>query len=279
MSSLLIDDNPILVLPKLAEAIGLNEAIFVQQLHFWLNNKKTKERNGKKYVYNSYKMWKDQMPFWSESTIKRTVKSLEESELVVREYFSKGTLNRTSWYTLNYDKLKDVEISIYRKYQSPNSRTGQNDPLEKVKVTERTGQNDQNGEVKMTRTITEITNRDLNRDVVNKPNAFTVFEQSGFGMLSGTIIDNINHWIDDFKGKGSTDQEADELISLAIKKADENGVRKWNYAHKILLNWLNKGFTKPSDVEAHEKQREQSKEKKTEEVKPDLSWEEELDNL
>jgi DnaD/phage-associated family protein len=125
-----------------------------------------------------------------------------------------------------------------------------------------------------TRTTKQITNV-----VVNKRNAFTVFEQSGFGLLSGTIINNINIWIDDFKDKGSTEQEADELVSLALTKADENGVRRWNYAHAILKNWLNKGFTKPSDVEAHEKQREQSQEMKTEEGKPDLSWEEELDNL
>ena len=36
MSNLLIDDYPILVLPKLANEIGLNEAIVLQQMHYWL---------------------------------------------------------------------------------------------------------------------------------------------------------------------------------------------------------------------------------------------------
>lgn len=36
MSKLLIDDYPIQVLPKLAKEIGLNEAIFLQQVHYWL---------------------------------------------------------------------------------------------------------------------------------------------------------------------------------------------------------------------------------------------------
>ena len=33
--SLLIDDYPLIVLPALAEEIGLNEAIFLQQLNYW----------------------------------------------------------------------------------------------------------------------------------------------------------------------------------------------------------------------------------------------------
>lgn len=41
MSKLLIDDYPIQVLPKLAKVIGLNEAIILQQLHYWLNSKMT----------------------------------------------------------------------------------------------------------------------------------------------------------------------------------------------------------------------------------------------
>ena len=37
MSNLLIHEEPLLVLPGLASRIGLNEAIFLQQIHYWLN--------------------------------------------------------------------------------------------------------------------------------------------------------------------------------------------------------------------------------------------------
>ena len=36
MSRLLLEDEPLVVLPKLATVIGLNEAIILQQLHYWL---------------------------------------------------------------------------------------------------------------------------------------------------------------------------------------------------------------------------------------------------
>ena len=69
-SKLLIDDYPLQVLPKLAVAIGLNEAIFLQQVHYWLQKNTKHVRNGKIWCYNAYKDWKrDNFPFWSESTI------------------------------------------------------------------------------------------------------------------------------------------------------------------------------------------------------------------
>ena len=36
MSRLLIDEPPLQVLPSLAREIGLNEAIMLQQIHYWL---------------------------------------------------------------------------------------------------------------------------------------------------------------------------------------------------------------------------------------------------
>ena len=38
-SKLLIDEPPLQVLPSLALKIGLNEAIILQQVHYWLNPK------------------------------------------------------------------------------------------------------------------------------------------------------------------------------------------------------------------------------------------------
>ena len=53
LSNQLIDDYPILVLPKLAEKIGLNEAIILQQIHYWLKDSKHKYDN-KNWIYNSF---------------------------------------------------------------------------------------------------------------------------------------------------------------------------------------------------------------------------------
>jgi len=112
MSKLLIDDNPLQVLPKLAEAIGLNEAIVVQQLHYWLN-KSTNEYDGKKWVYNTYAEWKEtNFPFWSVQLIGNIFRSLEEIGLVISKQINKKEWNRRKWYTLNYKELTRIENQI-----------------------------------------------------------------------------------------------------------------------------------------------------------------------
>ena len=61
-SRLLITEPPLLVLPSLAIAIGLNEAIFLQQLHYWLQQA-GKERDGRRWIYNTYDEWHAPAPF------------------------------------------------------------------------------------------------------------------------------------------------------------------------------------------------------------------------
>ncbi len=66
ISKLLLDEPPLQVMPTLATLIGLNEAIVLQQVHYWL---KTKENDQQDYidshywVYNTYKQWQKQFPF------------------------------------------------------------------------------------------------------------------------------------------------------------------------------------------------------------------------
>ena len=36
-SPLLINEHPLMVLPSLATAVGLNQAIVLQQVHYWLD--------------------------------------------------------------------------------------------------------------------------------------------------------------------------------------------------------------------------------------------------
>lgn len=108
MSNLLIHEEPLLVLPGLASRIGLNEAIFIQQIHYWLNRSKHfyDERN---WVYNSVAEWVKQFPFWSENTIRRIVKNLEDEQLLVIGNYNRAKFDKTKWYSINYEKLRLLE--------------------------------------------------------------------------------------------------------------------------------------------------------------------------
>lgn len=82
MSKLIINEEPLLVLPSLAKSIGLNEAVFLQQIHYWLNrfNHFYDER---RWIYNRAAQWSKQFPFWSENTIKRVLKKLGNSNILL----------------------------------------------------------------------------------------------------------------------------------------------------------------------------------------------------
>ena len=113
MSKLLIDDYPLQVLPNLAIAIGLNEAIFIQQLHYWINGVSGKSRDGQRWIYNTYNDWQDNFPFWSNATIRRTIKNLEDGGYILStSKYNAMRIDRTKWYTVNYEKISEIEKTL-----------------------------------------------------------------------------------------------------------------------------------------------------------------------
>ena len=107
--SLLIQEPPLQVLPTLAHLIGLNEAIILQQVHYWIQ-RSNNVRDGHKWVYNSYQEWYKQMPLWkSETTMRTAFKNLEKMGLLITANYNKAKFDKTKWYRVNYEKLSLLE--------------------------------------------------------------------------------------------------------------------------------------------------------------------------
>lgn len=87
------------------------------------------------------------------------------------------------------------------------------------------------------------------------------YENNGFGTLSSKTIQDFNYWIDDFKKIGAGEQDAIDLIIHAMKLAVDNSVRKYSYINSILKNWEQKRLITVEQVEAMEKEREQTKQR------------------
>lgn len=112
MSKLLVNEYPLIVLPTLAAKIGLNEAIMLQQIHFWISLPKAIEKEGRKWHYDSYDNWLIQFPFWCVRTIKTISASLREDGLVIAKAFNAHKHDQTLWYTIDYEALKKIELTI-----------------------------------------------------------------------------------------------------------------------------------------------------------------------
>ena len=66
---LFFKSNVLVINPDLAKMIGLNEAIVLNQIYYWISVNKKQNRNfhdGKYWCYNSIREWQEEnFPFWS----------------------------------------------------------------------------------------------------------------------------------------------------------------------------------------------------------------------
>jgi hypothetical protein len=117
-SHLLINEQALQVLPSLALAVGLEEAIVIQQLHYWLNNSKNEGRideDGNKWVYNTYAQWQeDNFPFWSEDKIQRVFLSLEKQGVVISAQLDAKKRDMRKFYRIAYSQLCAMDDAILR---------------------------------------------------------------------------------------------------------------------------------------------------------------------
>lgn len=133
MSSLLLDDRPLQVLPKLAIRIGLNEAIVLQQLHWLLqgptNGRKIAEH---KWIFNTVDEWRAQyFQFWSNRTIKTIFANLSRMGLI-ETCQPEGRLSRRKYYRVNLDQVQRISDGakfVPSKGQQSSVGNGQNSSL------------------------------------------------------------------------------------------------------------------------------------------------------
>jgi len=149
-SKLLITEPPLLVMPSLAAKIGLNEAILLQQIHYWLSRSEHRHV-GRTWFYRTATEWAEELIFWSDSTIKRTLANLEAAGLISSAKLHRELLNdpytHTKWYAINYDQLEALTC-VNASGQNDQMANGQNDQIS-------TGQNDQMLQENTTETTTD----------------------------------------------------------------------------------------------------------------------------
>jgi len=239
MSRLLFNEKPMMVLPKLATRIGLNETIFLQQLYYWLKESKH-VHDGHQWVYNSYEGWQVQFPFWSISTIRRIISKLEKEQLILTGNYNRLKIDKTKWYRIHFEAL----AAIYD--EEGHTPAGQNER----DVSVRSVQEEQyeasvwSAEEAMVNTpIPEITSE---LEVINKmraqeQNPCQFFEQNGFGTVGTYLSGKMLSWCKAL---------SKELVIEAMKVAVENGSKNWKYIEAILRDWASKGYQTLDEVQA-----------------------------
>ena len=107
MEKLVNEKRMVILYPDLATKIGLNEAIMLQHIHFWLQESKH-HKDGRVWVYNTYQAWQEQLSFWSTETVKRVIKRLEKAGYLLSANYNRLKLDKTKWYSINYEKVAEL---------------------------------------------------------------------------------------------------------------------------------------------------------------------------
>ena len=109
--SILYDNDLFTFSGHLAAEIGINEAVIVQQIHYWCCKNEELGRNfvnGHYWTYNSFQNWQKQFEWMSERTIRTAFRKLEDIGYVITGVFNKSKFDKTKWYRLNYNKIDEL---------------------------------------------------------------------------------------------------------------------------------------------------------------------------
>ena len=151
MSNIFYNIEPKVINTELACLIGLNEAIVLQQLHYWLEKNKqtaTNFNDGRFWTYGTIQEYRDRdFRFWSFNTVKRTLSRLVEQGFLIKGNYNKMKLDQTTWYSIDYVALErwivensPMEQPNVSQSSSPieTSAIAQNEPLEQTILSQST---------------------------------------------------------------------------------------------------------------------------------------------
>ncbi|MCX4030271.1 hypothetical protein H0A36_25760 [Endozoicomonas sp. SM1973] len=119
-NSLLIGNIPVVVSQELAVKIGLDEAIFLNKLHYLLTpkenfiNHRLHKYGGKYWVYHTIEELIEKVfPYWCASKVERLLNKLRKLKLIKTAHLHFSVLGirgvRTLWYTINYEAVSSLE--------------------------------------------------------------------------------------------------------------------------------------------------------------------------
>ena len=97
----------------LAEKYGVDVAVFIKNLKFWIEKNIANEKHfhdGRYWTYNSYDALAKLFPYWSKDQLKRIVKKAKEMNLICTGNYNKSSYDKTNWYSFTDYGIEEVGI-------------------------------------------------------------------------------------------------------------------------------------------------------------------------
>ena len=210
--------------PEIATKYGVNEAVLLQFIHFWIEHNKANEvhyNDGHYWMYNSVKAFGKQFPYMSPHVIRGALKKLEDEGLILTGNYNVTGYDRTTWYTL--------------------TQIGEN-VINHVSNTDLTGQTD----------IVTPGNPFTGAD--ERPKVETVESYMTNNLLKMSP-GNMQEFEECYNGVVTK-----ELIKWAVDEACANGKNSWSYVRRILESMIEKGMKTVEDANAAKEENRRERE-------------------
>ncbi len=91
---------------------GVEEAVIISNLRFWLAKNAANERHkydGHYWTYNSAKAFAELFPYWTSNKIQKLLKNMELKKYIISGTYNERGYDRTKWYTLPEFSVENVE--------------------------------------------------------------------------------------------------------------------------------------------------------------------------
>lgn len=208
---------------EIAAEYGINAAILLQNLDFWIAKNKANKENyidGRYWTYNSIKAYKELFPYMSERQISIALKKLADEGLIVTGNYNNSAYNHTTWYAIT-EKGK----SILQKC--------------KIEAAKMSNRNSKNVKSIYTDINTDI-NTNINTDIKEKPARHRYGEYKNV-LLSDEEIGKLKAEIPNYQRY---------IESLSSYMMSTGKTYKSHLA--TIRNWARKDGVKPSKPETEE---------------------------
>lgn len=97
---------------EIAKKYGVNEAIFIYNIFFWLNHNQANRKHfykGRYWTYNTKKAFIELFPFWTYDQVRNIIKKLQENTVLLTDNFNENTWDRTTWYSLSDELISYIK--------------------------------------------------------------------------------------------------------------------------------------------------------------------------
>jgi hypothetical protein len=113
-----LEQNTLLVPPQIARVIGINGAVVLNQIHYWLEKGAGTVIEGAPWVYNTIQDWSEQLQCLSFNQVRRAIELLEDLQILKSCKPWKSRWDHRKAYRIDYERLKALQGSNWHSRQT-----------------------------------------------------------------------------------------------------------------------------------------------------------------